>query len=456
MLTKKQIVSLIIISSALMILWLIPGEKEKIYDVVLQAPDINFSVYNPFHYKVIAPLVDLPQYFVKFVNYRFQLISWVVWIEALCLFLFLYRKKKAIILLKGPMLFFVLASYVIFIPYPVKHIVKKDPNAVIVDYQSHTQYSWDGMASLPRSFNFHRKNGFDAYAITEHDLIISNFIGKDYFKKKYGEHPVVIEGVEVYDSYGVHHLIYGLAHNISFRRANRDYQFLFKYMKNEYDAVFCPTNWWEQEITEQLIKRQFDSIEIINSAHRMFSEEEKQKAIAYAMQNNKNVIGTTDWHGWTYTAYLWTAVNIPEWTNLTYNEKQTALYDALRGKYKTKALYYGRMKEKHDTLRFIFEPFFGLYYYFAGIDIIRAVLWIIWIGIFMCLFNVIRKQKISYLLWFGYSIFLGILVGKYFLAWILVRFNNTGLIDLYTTLLIMMALSLLVGIIEKKQRNRVL
>ena len=62
-----------------------------------------------------------------------------------------------------------LLAVIIFAPLPNNRIVNHDPDALLVNTHSHTEWSHDGLISQEKLMRWHAHNGFDAFFITDHN-----------------------------------------------------------------------------------------------------------------------------------------------------------------------------------------------------------------------------------------------------------------------------------------------
>ncbi|MCP4482573.1 MAG: hypothetical protein GY817_07370 [bacterium] len=385
--------------------YFIQGQKYQLYNLTTNKVTTEFFIQKSWLDVIFSPFIDIADYFIHFQAYQPQITSWFIWIILAGVILAI-KHKKAILILKAFLLFCFLVIFILFIRYPGNKLVSKNPENILVDYHSHTYYSWDGMASLERSLAYHKANGFDAFAITEHDILHPNII--------ITEDPVIILGEELKgrDNY---HLIYNIDKKIDARALNHDINRINKKV-DEMNGVICAALWWEHSSFDKLQKKPIDAYEIANMGHRTSNNINVEKSI-----NDPRLpkIGTTDWHGWAFRATIWTAVKIPHWQEMTFKEKQKSLVHTLKGNYRTQVIEQKR-EEVHNNLRYIFEPFIGLFYLLTAKNFINLVSWFIWIIILTFLY----KKKLSWLI-LGVTIFSYGL--KFFITWYLVSAYNRSL-----------------------------
>ncbi|NOR75948.1 MAG: hypothetical protein GQ525_12405, partial [Draconibacterium sp.] len=66
-------------------------------------------------------------------------------------------------------LWFVAFVIIIFIPLPNNTIVNNAENTILVNTHSHNEFSHDGLISQEGLWKWHKRNGFDAFYITDHN-----------------------------------------------------------------------------------------------------------------------------------------------------------------------------------------------------------------------------------------------------------------------------------------------
>lgn len=408
----------------------------------------NFFIQKSLFEIIFSPFVDLADYFMRFDNYGFQISAWLGWMLFAGCLISLIRKKSAFIIFKFFLLFWFLVIFVLFFRYSGNHIVSKNPDKILVDYHSHTRYSWDGMASIDRSLNYHKANGFDAYAITEHDFILPEAINVDVFNKP--NYPVVIFGEELRDQ-NIYHLVHHVSQSIDANLLQHD----INKIRSEVDkssGVISAALWWEHSKFQDIINKPIDAYEIANMGHRIFDKKEYTESVQYAKKHNIPVIGSTDWHGWGYRATIWTVLTIPDWKDMTYEKKQTALVDTLKGKYQTTVLEHTRYNEIKNNFRYAFEPLFGLFYLLTAKDFISLCFWVIWIFLTILFIKFITRKNIEYLFWLisGTGILLfGI---KLFFIWQAISQYNKSLRNVAIFFAIIGILSIITSIFTRKSK----
>ena len=455
-----------------LLIYFIPSQGYKIYDITNNnVVAADFSIKTGFWNTIFCPFSQIPNYFLHFEEYRIQLISWVGWFFMLGIFLFIYLKirqkldiKKNIVsskfvaqnlssifLLKIFLSFWLLLIFVIFFPYSGNKIQPSNPDEVIVDFHSHTYYSWDAMASFERSLDFHKKNGYDAYFTTEHDSVLTERTNVSYLKNS---EIFVGFGEEVPDQNGVYHLFYNIKSAITRDQLNNsNYDSTISTLQKN-DGVSSAALWWQNISLDGLLQKKFGVVEVSNMGHRNYRGINIGEAIQKFKEQKIQMIGTTDWHGWGYKSYVWTAVKISNWKNLDYSQKQAALLDALKGKYETRVLEYKKLDEKKTLVRYIFEPFFGLFYLLTSQNFWCLAIWFFWIFLFVKISQLVYAKNKVHLFWLiVFVINLGMSL-KFYIQWQDIKAYNKTLNHLAIYFLLVAGLALLVSFFSfRKEKN---
>lgn len=454
------------------ILYFIPTEGYKIYDITNNSIASDFFIQTNFWNILFCPFSQIPNYFLHFEEYRFQLVSWFGWFFLLGIFMFIFLKIKqkicvkknlvctnfvnqntgSIFFLKIFLSFWLLLIFVIFFPYSGNKIQKTNSQSdeIIVDFHSHTYYSWDAMASFKRSIDFHKANGYDAYFMTEHDLILPEKTKVDVLKTK---DIFVGFGEEVPNQDGLYHLFFNIKTAVLRPElASANYTDTMLSLKN-INAIASSALWWEDISLEGLLEKNFSSVEISNMGHRNYRGIDIEYVIKKFRSKKIQMLGTTDWHGWGYISYIWTAVKIPNWQNMSYEQKEKALFDTLNGKYETRVLEYKKIDEKKTLIRYIFEPFFGIFYLLSSQSFLCLIIWFVWIFIFQKIIKFIYSKNKVHLFWL-LAFFINLSMSlKFHLQFQTVKEYNKTLNHLGEYFLIISGLCLLVSFIVFKKEK---
>jgi hypothetical protein len=298
-------------------------------------------------------------------------------------------------------------SFILFAllaPLPAPKLVKPD-GYTAVDFHSHTHFSHDGVVSPAQSLAYHRDLGFDKFFVTEHGHTASF----SHFPKD-TQLSVVFPGMQVQTPERISLLVL----------ADRPYNgadFTHRPIKEVIDlahargfVVVCPHWWkWRYPTWDQLYADGIDGFEIYNAGYRKFPDAERAQLAAFCMEKDLLVTGSTDWHGWGRISNVWTVLRT--------SGTGDSFFSLLRQHTGTRVLV-NRQREANTTLRYVFEPFACLYYYFGSMGSKELSGWFFWIMIVYLFSQTNGRINWRRLLSLVLGVLLFILAIYYLLTWI--------------------------------------
>lgn len=367
------------------ILWLIPvvvavsflnAPLVSLKEVVSKALVNDFSITWPLWRYVFEPLCGPAEYMLSFTRYIFQLVSWVLW---LCFLSFLWgmaKKKTPGETLKQIFFCFIaVVSFVMFcllFPLPAPKL-EKNPVYLSLDIHSHTNYSHDGVDTINQNLAYHQKLGFDLFFITEHGH--TNSFVKFPEDKKF---KVVLPGIQVQTTERISLLVLSDKAFSYEDFLNKSIKEVITLAHSRGFIVICPHWWkWKRPPIEELYKDEIDGFEIYNAGYRNILEKERNEIIEFCKARNLLMVGSTDWHGWGRMSDVWTIISLPQKNGFVGEN----VFNELKKHSATEVLVNNR-DERNDLVRYIFEPFFGLYYYFGSLNFKQLSSWILWLSFF--------------------------------------------------------------------------
>lgn len=307
-------------------------------------------------------------------------------------------KKKYLIqqLVNLPMvvgLWFVGFVVIIFIPLPNNTIINNAENTILVNTHSHTEYSHDGLISQKGLWKWHKRNGFDAFFITDHN---NHDFTYDFVEaqrnNKFPDEPMVMLGEEFS---GSNHLsMLGLKAKFSTQR------FADSTVINLTHAgrgAVLVNHWFdgEHQSMEYYKNLGVDGFEIENTAtDKTYDREVYLRMKDFCTSNNLIMNGGVDFHGYGNVCSLWNAFEIPGWHNLDPVAKEEAILAIIKNRDQSKLdilLYNDR--PYYDAQHLFFSPLFTLFNYFRTLNIFQVFFWSIWILFFTFIKNRIAEKK---------------------------------------------------------------
>ena len=374
---NKKMKFFIFFAVFLAIFHFIPGIKKELVDVITGQRPENFSIIWSANRIIFEPFVALCEYFVSLAYYDKQLISWVFWLLALC-FIFGIRKKGGLrdavsLILFSMLIFLSLVTVSLISPLPAPEL--KIPDSFTkIDFHSHTYYSYDAIDSPQANLRFHIKQGFDLFFATEQQ----NTESLSHFEK--GEQlSRVFPGVQVRTTDGNALLVLGSKYFDGKKFRKKSNKEIVALAHSENLLVICPHWWkWRMPPLENIYRAGVDGFEVYNPGYMQLSETERKRTIDFCKEKKLLMISATDWHGWGAFSSVWTVFEGNP------AEVKSDPVKFLKGKPKTMVVAYKR-NEAAALSRYYLEPFYAIYYYFAGIDFYQCLSWLAWILVFLIL-----------------------------------------------------------------------
>jgi hypothetical protein len=360
------------------ILWAVPViiglsllavPRAQLVDIATGQAAKGFAVAWPATRYLLEPFVGLAAYVMSFTRYMVQIGSWLVWLGLLTALYNIARRRPALLTVKR-VLFAWLAclSFVVFAilaPMPAPHLNKPDGYAT-VDLHSHTHFSHDGVVSPAQSVAYHRALGFDAFFATEHGHTASFAHFPQALQLR-----TVFPGMQVQTTERISLLV------LADRPYNGD-DFTHRSIKDVIEqahargfVVLCPHWWkWGRPAWEELAAAGIDGFEIYNAGYRKFSDSDRARLVQFCRERGLMTVGTTDWHGWGRISDVWTVAKT--------GAGNAPVFEQLRRRAPLQVLV-NRAPAPTTMLRYVFEPWVGLYYYFGGLEAREIAGWITWI-----------------------------------------------------------------------------
>lgn len=211
------------------------------------------------------------------------------------------------------------------VPRPMSGIALADPDAVVVDFHSHTNASWDGVKSFTAEANraWHRESGYDVVYVTDHATVAGAYRGMARNPRVAGMDVVVLPGVE--ERYGGQHIIaLGIeaARDVHADGNWRDP----KVRSARPDGVDVPMltltipgNVRQLNGNELSGFSRLRAIELEDAAPKGIDQMQREQARVLRLADSLDlaVISGSDNHGWGRTAAAWSVLHIPNWRTMS-------------------------------------------------------------------------------------------------------------------------------------------
>ena len=342
--------------------------------------------------------------------------------------------------------------FILFIPLPNNTINNRSENAVLVTTHAHTEYSHDGLISQEGMWKWHKRNGFDAFFITDHANHKKSLeFSKAQRSGTFDSSPLVMVGQE---HSGTNHMsLLGL--NGAFDTKGMSDKAVLDYV-HKYGGAVIMNHWFDGKGKEKEFYRNLrvDGFEIENTGSDLYYTREIFNDIKlFCETNNLTMIGGLDYHGYGRACSVYNAFEIPNWKGMGSIAKEKAILDILKNgpQEKIKVLMY---KDRHfySNSNLIFRPFFTLINYFRTLNLFQVLSWVCWLLVFQYSWKKVKIKSFdpdkSIVYWAGFcTVFLLVLSAIYYIKGEAVKgyskvyseyFGVLGLIGLVLTFLVML------------------
>ena len=202
---------------------------------------------------------------------------------------------------------------------PMLALTGLDPDDAAVDFHSHTNVSHDVRNTLMKGYDteanlrWHRRAGFDAVFITDHNTIEG--------LRPHAGPPARCPGIEV-SAWKAHIVLLGDSLPVDKRRYNASMEALLTLLRQSdsaYGALSVASlpeyQKYQWSALDRLVEAGLDGFEIVNAAPKAneITRAQRDSVIALARRTNRFVVGVSDNHGWGATSMVWNLVHAPGW-----------------------------------------------------------------------------------------------------------------------------------------------
>lgn len=270
---------------------------------------------------------------------------------------------------------------VIFIPFPAITIDPMDEELVLVNLHSHTWYSHDGLVSPSRLLQWHRRNGFDAFFLTEHNHHGRTLeLAAAQARGELPACPLLLIGQEYSGSN--HLLLLGLTRDFN----SKDYsdQAAVDSAHAQGGAVVLPHWFSPQRNTRPLpdyIAMGIDGLEIVNQGEGLYYDGSSLQQLRLAAANQGLLLtGDADYHGYGPACLVWNALRIPGWRQMERAEAGQAIIEVLRRRdqRRLQVLIYRDRAAIPAGLQWL-SPWITVLDYFRSLRWVQRLAWLGWI-----------------------------------------------------------------------------
>lgn len=367
----------------LFVLYLLPSSRLHLADLTGSMPGIQYKLILPAG--IFEPFTGIGYYFLSFFNMKLEMLSWVLWVLVFIMVSVLVLQRKNILqFIKVTFLsflfFLVFVSYLIFFPLPKYRIVPSSPDIFVADLHSHTDYSHDGLAGAGDSIKWHIEHGFNGWFITDHEINGAVYTRELAAKGHTGAK--IFTGEEVRDKYGNALLSLGLAESVS-GYSGRETREIVKAVHGKGGAVLV-AHWWGRKGSRlsELGSAGVDGFEIFGHTSPPLDAETHRMITEFCRKNKLIAAGGSNWHGLGSMNDVWTCVRIPGWQKYDEHSLEREIVRIIRCRETGNIDVFSLSRNQPQTvLRFIFEPYVGLFLYFTGLNLKQTLIWAVWITV---------------------------------------------------------------------------
>ncbi len=376
-------------------------------DALVQSPaqdySVGISIWRIVFEPILGPLLYLNRSIYPLLEVPLALVWGLLFYIALSLAEIYERKlaRKSVALRKVANLplaigiCFTVFVVILFVHLPNNTIVNNSEGSVLVTTHAHTEFSHDGLISQKNMWEWHKKNGFDAFFITDH----ANHKKSLQFSQsqKYGKFPakpLVLVGQEFS---GTNHMsLLGLTGK--FETKGMADKAVIDSVHRHGGAVII-NHWFDGKGKEKEVYAGLgvDGFEIENSGKELYYDRNIFGQLRkFCIENGLIMIGGLDFHGYGRVCSLYNAFEIPDWDILGYDEKGQAIINILKNgpQEKIQVLLY-KDRPFYTNSNIFFGPFLTAVNYFRTLNLGQVLSWAFWLLVFQLMAN--RVKRIAFL-----------------------------------------------------------
>ena len=375
-----------------------------IEDAITNSPVPEFGISISLWRIFFEPFVGLLLFFNRALYSLDELPILLVWLFVIFFIYTIYKtlttkgKKKFIFsqIINVPLvvgLWFTFFAILIFVSLPNNTIKNNSEDKVLVTTHSHTEYSHDGLISQTGLWEWHKRNGFDAFFITDHNNHAKTLeFVKSQRNNEFQSTPLVMCGEEFS---GSNHLsLLGLKSN--FITKGKSDSAVVSLVRAD-GGVVLVNHWFdgEKKSLEYFKSLGVDGFEIANSAtDRSYNRNVYSRIKDFCVNNNLIMNGGLDFHGYGNVCSIWNAMEIPNWKALNSEEKEKAILEIIgsRNQSKLQVLLYND-RTYYDKENLAFAPLLTFVNYFRTLNFYQLLSWVLWIAFFTIVNSQLSKNK---------------------------------------------------------------
>jgi len=286
-------------------------------DAATETAVSRFHMDAPSSHLVLAPFTTLADY-LTLLSVREQI---ALQITVLLVLFLAFGWRRGSLLSIVWVLFLAWGALVV---RPQARLVASDPETLLIDFHSHTQFSHDGRPTFTpeRNMRWHQRQGFGAAFITDHNRQEGSSWANSQSLldwKETGFRSLLGEEISLFRT---HLVLLGnstVVDNKPYDSDPRKISLFIKDMRAQGYVVLAslPEYWfyhWGAGV-RVFVKHGIHGFEIVNSAPKAldFPIAMRREIVALCRENNIAVTGISDNHGYGYATAVWNAMQVPGW-----------------------------------------------------------------------------------------------------------------------------------------------
>lgn len=385
---KKYLLPVLAIA-ILVVLSIVFHYQVHIEDVLTKQPAEGFGVHLSPWRIALEPFIGWMFFFLRADQPLVEIVVLMLWAMLLALPMALLQKtgQRTGIRLKRwlvtlPVILTLTITIIValvFFPWPDSTIVNHTPDRILVNTHSHTWYSHDGMASPQRVMAWHRRNGYEAFFLTEHNHHGNTL--KLLEQQRQGNlppTPLMLCGQEYSGSN--HILLLGLTRDFISKDMPDSTSMDSAQAQN---GVAVVAHWFadKHRSVQYYIDNGAQGYEIANHAEGIRVEQEDFNAmVAPCLERNLLMLGGADYHGYGSVAFTWNAMTMPGWRQLDAEQQRTAIMNILRRQEQSKIIVLA-LRDRQTFPRHLvwLSPVLTLVGYWRSLNAAQLGSWLVWL-----------------------------------------------------------------------------
>jgi hypothetical protein len=216
------------------------------------------------------------------------------------------------------------------LPRPVAKLAVTSPNAIIIDFHSHTSFSWDGRADFTPEANrrWHQASGVDAAYVTDHGTFGGAVEAARHNPARAGDGTVLLSGIEV-RSMGRHLDILGTDARDSgaYTADDLDENDFVQKVRTRTAVPPIVLLTLPGNINPPTAAVPIDAIEISDGAPRALAQidAQRQTILDLVRRDGIGMVAGSNNHGWARAVPAWSVMEIAGWRSMSPSQLDSAI-----------------------------------------------------------------------------------------------------------------------------------